>query len=193
MNKLDLGVLACTVSLTVAASAQCGAVIKRADPDLKIVRSGDLIGDGAREYVAVRMLPQQPKKGMYVSRLVIARAKAGSCSIVLDAGKNGPKNPAGYIGIEFIDDGAEFYGYEVEFASDSRDRTSDSERKGDIYLTWLNPNREPEGEDVAIGWNAKVGRYQEYNLEDDNSSQTFKTELRSPPHINSKLCGKCPK
>ena len=129
MNKLGLGVLSCIVSLAVAASAQCGAVIRKAGHDLKIVRSGDLIGDGAREYVAVRMLAKQPKQGMYVSHLVIARAKDGSCSVVLDVGANGPKNPVGYIGIEYIDDGAEFYGYEVEFASDSRNPTSDSGRK----------------------------------------------------------------
>src|SRR5215831_5194147 len=113
MNKLALGVLACIVCLTVAASAQCAALIKKSGHDLKIVRSGDLFGDGAREYEAVRMLAKQPKQGMYVSRLVIARAKSGSCSIVLDAGANGPRNPVGYVGIEYIDDGAEFYGYEV--------------------------------------------------------------------------------
>lgn len=192
MNKLALGVLACIVSLAMAASAQCAAVIKKAGHDLKIVRSGDLIGDGAREYVAVWMLAKQPKQGMHVSRLVIARSKDGSCSIVLDAGANGPRNPVGYVGIEYIDDGAEFYGYEVEFASDSRNPGSDSGRKGDIYLTWLNPDREPEGESVAIGWNEKIGRYQEYRLEDDSSSETFKLELRNPPHHNSKLCRKCP-
>jgi hypothetical protein len=193
MYTIAVGVVAFFAFFATTASAQCGAVLQKAGPNLKIVRSGDLIGDGAREYVAVSMLAKQPKQGMYVSRLVIARAKDGSCSIVLDAGAHGPKNPVGYIGIEFIDDGAEFYGYEFEFASDLRDPTPDSRRKGDIYLTWLNPDREPEGEDIAIGWNAKVGRYQEYNLEDDSSSETFKPELRNPPHHNSKLCRKCPK
>lgn len=192
MNKLAFGVLACIVSWTVATSAQCAAVIKKAGHDLKIVRSGDLIGDGAREYVAVRMLAKQPKQGMHVSRLVIARAKDGSCSVVLDAGANGPKNPVGYVGIEYIDDGAEFYGYEVEFASDSPNPASGNGRNGDIYLTWLNPGREPEGEGIAIGWNEKVGRYQEYRLGDESSSEPFKLELRNPPHHNSKLCRKCP-
>ena len=66
------------------------------------------------------------------------------------------------------------------------------DEKGDIYLNWLNPDHEPEGESVAIGWNEKIGRYQEYRLEDDNSSETFKPELRNPPHHNSKPCRKCP-
>jgi hypothetical protein len=56
----------------------------------------------------------------------------------------------------------------------------------------LNADREPEGESIAIGWNEKIGRYQEYRLEDDNSSETFKPELRNPPYHNSKPCRKCP-
>lgn len=187
MNKLVFGLLALATFWSAAASAQCGAVIKRAGSNLKIIRSGDLIGDGAREYVAVQMLTEQPKKGMYVSRLVIARAQHGRCSIVLDAGKNGPKNPVGYIGIEFIDDGGGFYGYSVEFSSDDRDPKD----KGDLYLTWLNPDHEPEGMGIAIGWNEKVGRYQDY--QEESSSEMFKTELPNPRHINSRLCGKCPK
>ncbi|HET9837702.1 MAG TPA: hypothetical protein VFR84_05650 [Candidatus Angelobacter sp.] len=182
-----MGFLTCAVSLS--ASAECGAAIKNAGSNLKIIKSGDLVGDGAREYVAVRMLPKQPKKGTYVSRLLIARAEHGHCSIVLDAGKSGPKNPVGHIGIEFIDDGTDFYGYSVEFGSDVNDR----EHQGDVYLTWLNPNHELEGMAIEIGWNKRVGRYQEYRLEEDGSSEMFKPELRKPPHRNSKHCGGCQK
>ena len=185
MNKIAVGLVASLAFFTTTVSAQCRAVIQKAGSNLKIVRSGDLTGDGAREYVAVRKLPQQPQKGMYVSRLLIAHARHGQCSIVLDAGKNGPKNPIGYIGIEFIDDGGDFYGYAVEFGSD--------EHKGDVSLTWLNPQHEPEGMPIGIGWNGKVGRYQEYRLEDDSSPEIFKPEVRNPPHRNSKLCRKCPK
>lgn len=187
MNKLALGLLALVTALSAAASAQCETVINKAGSNLKIIRSGDLIGDGAREYVAVRMQTKQPKNGMYVSRVVIARAQHGRCLIVLDAGKNGPKNPVGYIGIEFIDDGGDFYGYSVEFASGIRD----PKHKGDLYLTWLNPDHEPEGMGIAIGWNEKLGRYQEY--QEESSSEMFKKELSNPRHINSRLCGKCPK
>lgn len=187
MNKLALGLLALVTAFSSAASAQCETVIKKAGSNLKTIRSGDLIGDGAREYVAGRMLTKQPKKGIYVSRLVIARAEHGHCSIVLDAGKSGPKNPIGYIGIEFIDDGADFYGYSVEFASGIRD----PKHKGDLYLTWLNPDHEPEGMEIEIGWNEKIGRYQEY--QEESSAEMFKTELPSPRHINSRRCGKCPK
>jgi hypothetical protein len=190
MSKLAFSLLACAASLSTTASAQCAAVINKADPDLKILRSGDLIGDGSREYVAARMLTKQPRKGIYVSRLVIARAQHGHCSIILDAGKNGPKNPAGYIGIEFIDDGGDFYGYAVKFGSDVRDSTGE---KGDLYLSWLNPQHEPEGMGIEIGWNKKIGRYQEYRDKDDSSPEMFKTELPNPRHINSRLCGKCPK
>ncbi|HEU4414192.1 MAG TPA: hypothetical protein VFT65_05365 [Candidatus Angelobacter sp.] len=187
MNRPLLGLLALAASLSAAASAQCVAAIQKAGSNLKILRSGDLIGDGSREYVAVRMLTKQPKQGMYVSRLVIARAQHGSCSIVLDAGKNGPQNPVGYVGIEFIDDGGGFYGYSVEFSSHDRDHKD----KEDLYLTWLNPDHEPEGMGLAIGWNKKVGRYQEY--QEESSPEMFKTELANPRHINSRLCGKCPK
>ena len=193
MNKIVVGLVASFAFFATTASAQCRAFIQKAGSNLKIVRSGDLIGDGAREYVAVRMLLQQPKKGMHVSRLLIARAQRGQCSIVLDAGKNGPKNPIGYIGIEFIDDGGDFYGYAVEFHSDTNDSRPDSKHKGDLYLTWLNSQHEPEGMGIGIGWNGKVGRYQEYRLEDDSSPETFKPEVRNPPHHNSKLCRKCPR
>ncbi len=189
MNRLAVGFLVCAPSLLAAASDQCRAVMQKAGSNLKIVHSGDLTGDGAREYVAVQMLPQQPKKGMYVSRLLIARARHERCSIVLDASKNGPRNPIGYIGIEFIDDDSKFFGFAVEFSSDS----SDPKHKVGLNLTWLNPEHEPEGMGIEIGWNDKVGRYQEYQLEGDSSSGTFKPELRNPPHINSKLCRKCPK
>jgi hypothetical protein len=189
MKKIAVGLVASLTFFATTVSAQCRAVIQKAGSNLKIVRSGDLIGDGAREYVAVRLLPQQPKKGMYVSRLLIARAQRGRCSIVLDAGKNGPKNPVGYIGIEFIDDGGDFVGYAVEFSSDP----SDPKHKVDLDLTWLHPGYELEGWGIEIGWNEKVGRYQEYRLEGDSSPEMFKPELRNPPHINSKLCPKCPK
>jgi hypothetical protein len=186
MSKLTFGILVCVASFSTAAYAQCGTVIKKADPKLKIIRSGDLIGDGALEYVAAHVLPQQPKKGMHVLRLVIARVEHNRCSIVFDAGKSGPKNPFGYVGIEYIDDGSDFYGYAIEFSSNTQ-------HKGDLDITWLNPEHEPEGEGIAIGWNRKVGRYQEYRVEDDGSPEIFKPELRNPPHHNSKLCGKCPK
>ena len=188
MNKIAVGLVASLTFFATTAHAQCRAVIQKAGSNLKIIRSGDLVGDGAREYVAVRMLPQQPKNAIHVSRLLIARAQHGQCSIVLDAGKNGPRNPIGYIGIEFIDDGGDFYGYAVQFSSDA----GDPKHKVDLNLTWLNPEHEPEGMGIEIGWNEKVGRYQEYRLEDDSSPERFKPEVRNPPHRNSKLCGKCP-
>jgi hypothetical protein len=189
LSKITVGLVASFVFFTTTLSAQCRDVIQKAGSNLKIIRSGDLIGDGAREYVAVRMLAKQPKKGIYVSRLLIARAEHGHCSIALHAGKSGPKNSVGYIGIEFIDDGADFHGYSVEFGSDVNDR----KHQGDLYLTWLNPGHEPEGMEIAIGWNTKVGRYQEYRLEENSSSEIFKPELRKPPHRNSRHCGNCPK
>jgi hypothetical protein len=104
MNKLTVGLLACMASLSSTLYAQCGAVIKKAGPNLKIIRSGDLIGDGAREYVAGQRMKLQPTKGLYVSRLLVVRFDRGHCSIVLDARKDGPQNPLGYIGISYIDD-----------------------------------------------------------------------------------------
>jgi hypothetical protein len=186
MSKLTFGLLACVASLSTAVYAQCGAVIKKADPALKVVRSGGLVGDGSQEYIAVRLLTRQPKKGMYISRLVIVRAMHGHCSILLDAGKNGPRNPVGYVGIGYIDDGDGFYGYLVEFNFDA----NNPKHRSDIGLTWLNPEHEPEGLGIGVGWNEKVGRYQEYRLEDDNSPDIFKPEIRNPPHHNSKNCPK---
>jgi hypothetical protein len=194
MNKLLLCILACCTFATAATassreSSQCSALIKKTGSNLKIIRSGDLIGDGARGYVAVGMLPQQPRKGMYISRLLIARAEGGRCSIMLDAGKNGPKNPVGYLGIDYIDDSDQFYGYRVEFGSDVRDPAPDPRYKGVLYLTWLNPKHEPEGAGIVVGWNEKVGRYQEI----DSSWEMFNPELRKPRHISSRFCRKCSK
>jgi len=156
---------------------------------LQIIRSGDLIGDGAQEYVAIQRMKRQPKQGLYVSRLVVLRSGRGGCTVVLEAGKTGPRNRVGYVGIDYIDDRDVFYGYDFEFGSDHREPGPESRYKCVLFLTWLNAQYEPEGEGLIIGWNEKVKRFQEI----DESWEFFKTELQHPPHRNTKDCGKCNK
>lgn len=140
---------------------------------MEVVRSGDLIGDGAREYVGVQQL-KSPKKALYVSRVVVARMERGRCAVVLSAGKDGPRNEVGYLGIDYIDDAA-FYGYQFEFGTQP-------ECKCVMFFTFLNVQREPEGMAITVAWNAKVRRFQEV----DPSWEFFNSELRNPPHRNTK-------
>ena len=171
---------------------QCSALIKSTEPKLQMIRSGDLIGDGAQEYIAVQRMKLQPKHGIYISRLLIVRLERGHCSIILDARKDGPRNPLGYLGISYIDDGddgSDFYGYKFEFGSDLREAGSEPRYKCVLFLDWLNPQHEPEGSGIVIGWSEKVGRFQEI----DPSWDFFNPELPHPRHINTKNCGKCAK
>jgi hypothetical protein len=157
---------------------QCSALIKNAGPKLQIIRSGDLIGDGAREYVAAQRMELQPKKGFYISRLLVVRTQAGHCAIVLDVGKDGPKNPKGYVGIEYIDDSASFYGYKFEFGTVPKDPEFKQNYKCLLFFDWLNNKHEPEGEGLIIAWNETVGRFQEV----DSSWDFFKPEVVNPSH-----------
>jgi hypothetical protein len=180
INKLTVSLIALAMPLSAAAaanrpvSAQCAALIKGAGAKLQIIRSGDLVGDGAHEYLAVERIRPQPKDGIYVSRVVIARSEHGHCSVVLDAGKDGPRNPVGYIGVDHFDDAAPFYGYWFNFAANVGGERYPCE----LLFTWLNQEHKPRGGGVAIAWNAKLGRFQRIN----DSWEFFDAELPHLPH-----------
>ncbi|HEY2390603.1 MAG TPA: hypothetical protein VGK22_05475 [Candidatus Angelobacter sp.] len=195
INKLFLSTAFMLALSAMAAALQpleakgCSALIKSAGAKLEVIRSGDLIGDGSREFVAIQRIRSQSKKGLYISRLLIARLNSGRCSVELDAGKDGPRNPLGYVGISYIDDGDSFYGYKFGFGSDLREAGPGPRYKCVLFLDWLNSEHETEGAGLVIGWNEKLKRFQEI----DGSWEFFNPELPHPPHRNSRNCGKCTK
>jgi hypothetical protein len=143
----------------------------------EVARCGHLLGQSSLE--AVGLLPLRQFKptvgGVAVARLVIIRRFRGPWTVELDAARQ-IRNPAGYIGVDFIDDSSESPGFFVQFLDERDDGTAGFV----LALTYLSPSGETEGAPTQIAWNASVARFQEFDL--TRQPFGFKTEMPAPPH-----------
>jgi hypothetical protein len=113
--------------------------------------------------------------GLAVSKLVILRHEATGWKVALTVSKQ-IQNGAGYVGIDYIDDSAPYYGYQVRF-SDQRD---DGKKAFTLNLSYLSRNGSTEGIPLEISWDNTVGRYREFGVNSDPPA--FKPEIKNPPH-----------
>jgi hypothetical protein len=90
--------------------------------------------------------------------------------------QNWIRNNVGYVGLEFIDDSADFIGYRVSFSGEGVRETPGFT----IWLNYLSPTGHNEGVATRISWNPSVGRFQEYTENDEPVG--FRPEVKSPPH-----------
>jgi hypothetical protein len=184
---------------TQAESREClDAAHKILGPHGEVVRCGHLVGDASLEALAVVRLKNSDKRkqnadsGLKVSRLAILRKGTSKWSVELDASDH-IRNPAGYIGIDFIDDSAGFFGLEASIWDQRPDDTPGLT----IYLYDIDPNGDSVGSGVAISWNPAVGRFQEFAAHQE--PEGFRMEIKDPPHWNSACaqskqgCGKPPR
>ncbi len=144
---------------------------------------GHLTGTHALETVAVLGLPQfhENEDGIAVSKLIILRKRRSEWNIELTADReNWIRNGLGYIGVDFIDDSADFVGYRISFSGERSRRTP----RFTVTFFYLSPKGHTEGVSLGVTWNPAVGRFQEYATNEDPTG--FKPEVKNPPHIRSR-------
>jgi hypothetical protein len=144
-------------------------------PTAELLRFGSFSKDAPLDCVAVNPLPGKASQGksIRISRLIVLRHEESAWSLALDAAKE-ISNPKGYVGLDYIDDGYRFEGYEVDVTV----RGSDEKPRFTLWFSFL-AQGQTEGIPTEIGWNRANGRYQEF---DYGNTQKFKAELTNPPH-----------
>ncbi len=115
--------------------------------------------------------------GMPIEKLSILRHDGGNWVRVFEANRE-MRNPDGYVGLDYIDDGWKFEGYEVSLS----DKGSDNTKRFTLYFTLLGSD---PGWPTEIGWNKATGRYQEFGVDATAEHHLFKSELKQPPHRNT--------
>jgi hypothetical protein len=142
-----------------------------------VLRCGNLTGSGALQALAVVPLSGFPQAQgtIAASRVVIIRRQGSEWVTELDAHKQ-ITNPAGYIGLDFIDDSYLSRGYNLEIS----DRRSDDAPGLTLWLTYLDDKGQIEGVAVQVTWNPAVHRFQEFTTNQD--PEGFRSEIKNPPH-----------
>jgi len=169
--------------LNSAAVGSCRQAGKAAlGPAAKILKCGKLIGQRSLDAIAAIPLRQYPDTGdgIAVSSLVILQRQKTKWKVVLRADrKNWIRNSAGYIGIDFIDDSADFVGYRVSFSNEE----APAAPKFTIWLSYLRRSGHSEGIATEIKWNPSIRKFQEYT--DTQDPAGFRSEIKNPPHFHT--------
>jgi len=159
-------------------TSSCMATAKRAfGPAAKVLRVGDLSGDGRVECLAVDPYPRQLGLDILVKRGGIFREESGRWRNVLSIDST-VRNERGYIGIDFID-GSYTRGFQIRLS----DERTDGSKAFTLLLSFLDPHMRPEGLPIEVSWNAKVHRFQEY-APNELDPPGFKPEVAHPPIRN---------
>jgi hypothetical protein len=163
-----------------APSAECLEAAQRLlGSDAQVARCGDRIGGSDVESIAFTRLKQfsEDPNGIPISRLVILQKVDSQWKTALDVARQ-IQNPAGYVGIDYIDDSQQYPGYRANFL----DRRSDGQPAFVLQLSYLRTDGKSEGVPIEISWNSAAGRFQEFSA--NQEPEGFKTELKNPPHIH---------
>jgi hypothetical protein len=155
-------------------------------PDAQILKCGHLTGSDALEAVAAIHLKQfrTTKVGIAVSKFVVLRREKLEWTTVLTADQEAIRNTLGYIGADFINDSDTCSRYRVSFY----DEGSHEVPGFTIVVSYFRPDAQGDaGAPVEIAWNRSVGRFQEYNENQDPLG--FQAEKKDLPHIRTaKAC-----
>lgn len=156
------------------------AAIKALGEHAELLKCGALNDPKVLESVAV--LPagkaSEHRTGVDILQLVILRREMSGWKVALSVSKQ-IKNDAGFIGIDYIDDSAPFYGYHLVL-TDQRD---DGEKAFVLNVSYLLKDQKIDVEalPIQIAWDKSVGRYREFGMNSD--PEGFKPELKDPPHL----------
>jgi hypothetical protein len=151
-------------------------------PTASVLKCGHLAESNALEVVAGAKLAQfkETRDSVLVSKLAVLRLNGSAWNAELTADKNWMRNNIGYVGLEFVDDSFQIYGYRVSFS----DHRSDDVTDFTIWLQYLNGDGTAEGISTEISWNPSVGRFQEFAYGEDPES--FRPEVINPRHIRQR-------
>ena len=157
-------------SCLIAAGAIAGGPVE-------LLKFGHFGEDAPLDCVAAAALPDvDPQgEGFLASRLLVLRHQGQNWRVALDAAK-WAVNPSGYVGVNSLDDSFDFKGLRVV----TGDLTPSSQPGVTLWISYLDENREDDGDAKRFSLNPATGRYQEF---DDKLG--FKPELRNPPHVRS--------
>jgi hypothetical protein len=145
----------------------------------EILKCGALNNPQVQEVVAALSMEHSQgtrATGLAVSQLVILRHEASGWKTALTVSKQ-IQNGSGFVGIDYIDDSAPFYGYRV-LLSDQRD---DGKKAFTLSFSYLGKDGNSEGIPLEISWDDAIGRYREFNVNSDPPG--FKPEIKRPPHL----------
>lgn len=158
------------------------AAKKALGPDAEILKCGHLTGTDALEVVGAIRLTQfrATADGVPVSKLIVLQQQESRWVTELTADENAIRNPAGYIGVDFIDDSDKFSRYRVSFY----DKDSHQVPGFTLAVFYLSPDGHNEGIPVEISWNPSVERFQEYT--ENHAPPGFQPENKNPPHIRTR-------
>src|ERR1039457_6658689 len=90
------------------------------------------------------------------------------------------KNPAGFVGMDYIDDSDASRG----FCIDITDRKAPGQFSIGLLFIGADGKVDEEALPIDIAWNSKAGRYQEV-VSNEGDPVLFAPEKRNVPHINS--------
>jgi hypothetical protein len=157
---------------------ECAEAARRAiGQGAAVLKCGFLNEPGVLEVVAgLKRQPQRATdKRILVSKLVLLRREPSRWRTALTASKQ-IQNEQGFIGIDFIDDSAPFWGYSVQF----KNHRADDKAGFVLSLAYMATSKDDSEVPVDISWNLAVGRYQEFSMNYEPIG--FKPELKNPPH-----------
>jgi len=165
-----------------ADEACLAAAKKMLGPETQVFKCGHLTGTDALETAAGVRLRQfrLTREGTPVSKFVVLRRENSQWVTELRADQAPLRNPVGYIATDYIDDSHDYGRYRVSFY----DEGSNQLLGLFVDVFYLSPRGENEGIPVEIGWNPKVGRFQEYT--ENRDPVGFQPENANPRHIRTR-------
>jgi hypothetical protein len=154
-----------------------------------LLRCGELNGAGIQEAVVALGLKPISRRCTAVSELRILRHEAAGWKTAFQADRQFQiKNPAGFVGIDYIDESDAYRGFCVDITEHK------AQERFSIALSFIvaDGTVDEEGLPIAVAWNTKVGRYQE--ILSGGDPVLFAPEKKNVPHINiqERCCGPNP-
>ncbi len=140
------------------------------------------MGSDALEAVAAIRLKQfrMTGVGIPVSKLVVLRRDKSEWAPALTADQEAIRNTMGYIGADFINDSDTCSRYRVSFYDEGSHKVPGFT----IFVSYFRPDGQGDGgAPIEIAWNRSVGRFQEYNENQDPLG--FQPEKKDLPHIRT--------
>lgn len=162
---------------------RCVAAGKQAlGPDAQALKCGHLTGSDALEAVAAVRLKQARTTdlGIPVSKFVVLRWDKSEWTPMLTADQTAIRNAMGYIGADFINDSDTCSRYRISFSDEGSHKTPGFA----ISVFYFRPDGHGDGgAPIEIAWNRSVGRFQQYNENEDPLG--FQPEKKDLPHVRT--------
>lgn len=150
-------------------------------PRAEVLKCG-AIHDSDLEVAAITRVQglRDDNDGIPIARLVILKRESGSWVTELNINEE-ITNPAGYVGIDYIDDSQEEPYYRLKTSADGAKWGTRQSSQFTLVLRYMSRagKVDSEEEGIGIGWNPTASRFQEIAP----SGDIFLSETKNPKHI----------